>query len=48
MKLTTVSLLYVLVLCDLDRTQNTKSVEMQMNNKPVETFWLTHKTDQCA
>ena len=38
------SLLFV----GLYRAQNTKGIEMQMNNKPIETFEFTRKTKLCA
>ena len=37
-----------LLFVDIDRAQNTKAFEMQMNNQPVETFGLARKTRRCA
>ena len=40
------SLLFLVI--GLDRAQNTKGIEIQTNNLPVETFGFTRKTQQCA
>ena len=37
-----------LLFVDLDHVQNTKCIEAQMNNSPVETFGFARKAKQCA
>ena len=39
--------LFLLFVC-LDRAQNTKGIQMHMNNEPVKRFGLRHWTKRCA